>query len=158
MSARGISAAVITGLLSLAGPHADEPPGVVSVRIGWGCIDVPASYRVVDKPTSIIDQGYGYIIAPDQPEVEWMFGPSQAHPYCHKHCRTIWRRKEILGGHEREVGLLQDAGVKAFFVVDEWISFRANADKQGTLDYLRNLVAGYQRRKDPERCLGRESP
>jgi hypothetical protein len=158
MSRRNIFFVAASWLGFLLSALAAEPQRSVSVRIGWGCIDVPATYRVVAKPTSIIDQAYGYIIAPSKPEVEWMFGFSQAHPYCHRKCKTIWQRNEVLGGREREVGLLDDAGAKAFFVADDLISFRIKADDGSTLNYLRELTAGYQRRDDYERCRTIEKP
>jgi hypothetical protein len=150
--------ALLAALPSLAGQPAGDVHERVSVRIGRGCIDVPRSYRVVRIPSSIIDQSHGYVDAPNKPRVEWSSGMSEALPPCHGKCNTLWQRKETLGRRERVVGLLEDAGAKAFFVIDEFTSFRVNSDKTAALDYLRELTAAYQIQADPGLCDDPESP
>lgn len=153
-------ALLLVAVLAASDPATQSVPNDAqfkSVRLGWGCIDVPTTYRVVHTPTSIIDQAYGFIDSPDKRRVEWSFGPSERHPLCHHKCRTVWQRHEILGGHQRVVGLMREADKNVYFAVDEWISFRISADGPTALDYLRRLVAGYHRRPNPEKCLALES-
>ena len=77
------AAALLTLLLSSA-TYVGSAPVTRQVQIGWGCIELPATSRVVWLKTSVIDQSYGYIDAAGHPRIEWSFGFSERHPLCHK--------------------------------------------------------------------------
>jgi hypothetical protein len=150
--------AVVVGLLSLGTLSPDGAQDFVSVRIGWGCIDVPSAARVVETPAQVVDHHYGFIMTPDRPRVDWSFGLSEAHPRCHEKCKTIWQRTEAIGGRPCQVGLLQDMGSKSLFIVDQFISFRIDADTPEALAHLRNIAARYHRRERPDECRTAEKP
>ena len=152
MKANRSLAVSLLAIGSLAGTTEQNGTGQVSVQLGWGCIDVPASYRVVNLRTDIIDQTYGYIAGPSQPRVEWSFGMSEAHPLCHHGCKTVWRRREFLGCRDREVGLMLDQGVRVYFAVDQWISFRVDAAAPSALEYLKQVVARYHPGDNRVKC------
>src|SRR6266705_3524014 len=107
MNAGLLSITLLVAMVEGGAPAAGELPRVAAVRIGWGCIEVPASYRVVETPTEIIDQHYGFITVPDRPRVEWSFGMSESHPLCHQTCKILSQREETLGGSTWSLGVLK---------------------------------------------------
>jgi hypothetical protein len=143
-------------LAAAAGIHAGAAEPVQEVRIGGGCIELPASHRVIETPARVVDQTYGRILAAGRPDVEWSFGIREAQPVCRSACLVLERWTELLGEKERAVGLLDDAGVRAWFVIDVLISFRVNDDSEAALSHLREVAAGYHRREHPERCASPE--
>jgi hypothetical protein len=119
---------------------------------------VPATYEVVETPTAVIDHHYGFISVPGRPKISWSFGFSEAQPLCHKKCKTIWQRTEVIGGHPRVIGLREDGGGRALFVVDELISFRVEGESAEYESHLRDTAGRYHRREEPEKCLLPRAP
>ena len=94
------------------------------MRIGWGCVELPASYQAYSWSEDFPDHQHGTIVAQDLPDIDWSFGFGEAQPLCYKEkCTIVEKYKEDLGGRMRTVGMLDEAGAKAWFVADELISF-----------------------------------
>src|SRR5262245_32238353 len=116
MLLRSVGVSIAGGLLVLSGPFAHSATESRSVQIGWGCIKLPGSYRVVQLREEFADQTHGYIAACGRPRVEWSYGFGEAQPLCHNGpCKPIWKHSESLGGRTREVGLMRDARSRAYF-------------------------------------------
>jgi hypothetical protein len=137
---------------------AEGAEGDKDVRIGLGCIAVPASYRVVELPRTVVDHHHGFVTAPGRAKVKWSFGFGEAHPGCEVECKSVWSRQESIGGRTVDVGLLEDGGKRVLFIVDELISFRVDADASGAPEHIRDIVARYHHRAEPERCQAPEAP
>jgi hypothetical protein len=121
------------------------------VRIGGGCIEVPAIYRVV-MTDHLIDQIHGFVDAPERPRVLWSTGFGEGQPRCLSECKVVLKRRELIGSAEWYVGLIHEEGKTAQYVSLSTIGFRADGDSPSTLDHLRRIAESYTHQSNPEKC------
>jgi hypothetical protein len=124
----------------------------VSIRIGWGCITLPRRFQVFQIQTGLADQAHGRIVSKGTPEVQWSFGLSEANPLCLKECRIVDRWTERLGESTYSLGVMEDAGTRAYFAAGDLVSFRIVGASQDSLEYLRFVAQRYKRIEHPESC------